>query len=192
MVIRDGVVLYSQAGALPQPALQNPVQAVRDVDMDDVKKKLCRGLRQRPPMAGCRGAAAATGRWVSETIDLRGRDFPRGGLPSRGTDVSDRPRRATQARASHRTREAAPARSRPRADLREDIDANTSVLRGSHCSARGFSSVLDPSSSQIGHKESTADTARVLSRVLTRSNIAVPTMRRVELAQHATVPVFNG
>lgn len=40
MAIRDGVVLYSQAGALPQPALENLVQAVRDVDMDDVRKKL--------------------------------------------------------------------------------------------------------------------------------------------------------
>lgn len=40
MAIRDGVVLYSQAGALPQPALENLVQAVRDVDMDDVRKQL--------------------------------------------------------------------------------------------------------------------------------------------------------
>ena len=40
MAIRDGVVLYSQAGALPQPALENLVQAVRDVDMEDVCKKL--------------------------------------------------------------------------------------------------------------------------------------------------------
>ena len=40
MAIRDGVVLYSQAGALPQPALENLVQAVRDVDMEGVRKKL--------------------------------------------------------------------------------------------------------------------------------------------------------
>ena len=37
LVIRDGVVLYSQAGALPEPALANLVQAVRDVDMDEVR-----------------------------------------------------------------------------------------------------------------------------------------------------------
>lgn len=37
MAIRDGVVLYSQAGALPQAALVNLVQAVRDVNMDEVK-----------------------------------------------------------------------------------------------------------------------------------------------------------
>lgn len=40
MAIRDGVVLYSQAGALPQPALENLVQAIRDVDMDDVRAKI--------------------------------------------------------------------------------------------------------------------------------------------------------
>ena len=40
MAIRDGVVLYSQAGALPQQALENLVQAVREVDMDDVRRKL--------------------------------------------------------------------------------------------------------------------------------------------------------
>ncbi len=40
MAIRDGVVLYSQAGALPEQALTNLVQAVRDVDMDDVRASL--------------------------------------------------------------------------------------------------------------------------------------------------------
>ena len=42
MAIRDGVVLYSQAGALPQPALENLVQAVRDVDLEDVRKQLAK------------------------------------------------------------------------------------------------------------------------------------------------------
>ena len=37
MAIRDGVVLYSQAGALPEQALTNLLQAVRDVDMDEVR-----------------------------------------------------------------------------------------------------------------------------------------------------------
>lgn len=40
MAIRNGVVLYSQPGALPQQALENLVQAVRDVDMEDVRRKL--------------------------------------------------------------------------------------------------------------------------------------------------------
>lgn len=43
MAIRDGVVLYSQAGALPQTALENLVQAIRDVDMDDVRRKIAEG-----------------------------------------------------------------------------------------------------------------------------------------------------
>lgn len=40
MAIRDGVVLYSQAGALPQQALENLVQAIRDVNMDEVRESL--------------------------------------------------------------------------------------------------------------------------------------------------------
>ena len=57
----------------------------------------------------------------------------------------------------------------------------------------GFSSVLDPSSSQIGHKESTADTAQVLSRVFDAIEYrGADHATVVELAEHATVPVFNG
>lgn len=37
MAIRDGVVLYSQAGALPQDALDNLVESVRAINMEDVK-----------------------------------------------------------------------------------------------------------------------------------------------------------
>jgi len=40
MVVRDGVVLFSQAGALPEPALVNLVQAARDVDMDEVRAQV--------------------------------------------------------------------------------------------------------------------------------------------------------
>ena len=40
MAIRDGVVLYSQAGALPQQALENLIEAVRGVDMDEVRASL--------------------------------------------------------------------------------------------------------------------------------------------------------
>jgi thioredoxin 1 len=40
MAIRDGVVLYSQAGALPEQSLTQLVQAVRDVNMDDVKASI--------------------------------------------------------------------------------------------------------------------------------------------------------
>jgi thioredoxin len=40
MAVRDGVVLFSQAGALPEAALTNLVEAVRGVDMDDVRAQI--------------------------------------------------------------------------------------------------------------------------------------------------------
>lgn len=42
MAIRDGVVLYSQAGALPQEAFDNLVQAVRDVNMEEVRAEIAK------------------------------------------------------------------------------------------------------------------------------------------------------
>jgi thioredoxin len=40
VVIRDGVILHSQAGALPEAALISMIQAVRDVDMDEVRASI--------------------------------------------------------------------------------------------------------------------------------------------------------
>ena len=40
MAIRDGVVLYSQAGALPEQGLEQLIQAVRDVDMEEVRSSI--------------------------------------------------------------------------------------------------------------------------------------------------------
>jgi thioredoxin 1 len=40
MVIRDGVVVFSQPGALPPAALAQIISAARDLDMDDVRGKL--------------------------------------------------------------------------------------------------------------------------------------------------------
>lgn len=57
----------------------------------------------------------------------------------------------------------------------------------------GFATVLDPASSQIGHKESIADTARVLSRVYDGIQYRGSDHDTVEeLAAFADVPVFNG
>ncbi len=52
---------------------------------------------------------------------------------------------------------------------------------------------LDPAGSQIGHKESFKDTARVLGRMYRRHRVSrrEPGRRR-ELAKYAGVPVFNG
>jgi thioredoxin len=37
MVIRDGIVLYAQPGALPEPALEQLITKARELDMDDVR-----------------------------------------------------------------------------------------------------------------------------------------------------------
>ncbi len=40
MAFRDGILVFSQPGALPAAALQQLIQAVRDLDMDEVRGKL--------------------------------------------------------------------------------------------------------------------------------------------------------
>lgn len=40
MVFRDGILVYSQAGALPAQQLEQLVQGARDLDMDDVRKQV--------------------------------------------------------------------------------------------------------------------------------------------------------
>ncbi|MFJ4282052.1 ornithine carbamoyltransferase [Streptomyces massasporeus] len=52
---------------------------------------------------------------------------------------------------------------------------------------------LDPSGSQIGHKESVRDTARVLGRMYDAIEYRGDSQQKVEeLAAHAGVPVYNG
>src|SRR4249919_1184491 len=52
---------------------------------------------------------------------------------------------------------------------------------------------IDPTSSQIGHKESMKDTARVLGRMYDAIEYRGSTQENVEtLAEYAGVPVFNG
>ena len=40
MVFRDGILVFSQAGALPAQQLEHLIQGARDLDMDDVRKQL--------------------------------------------------------------------------------------------------------------------------------------------------------
>ena len=40
MVFRDGVLLFREAGLLPEPALEDLVEQVRGIDMDEVKKEI--------------------------------------------------------------------------------------------------------------------------------------------------------
>jgi thioredoxin 1 len=40
MAFRDGVLVFSQAGALPAASLEQLIQAVRDLDMDEVQRDI--------------------------------------------------------------------------------------------------------------------------------------------------------
>jgi thioredoxin len=40
MAFRDGVLVFSQPGALPAAAFDQLIQAVRDLDMDDVRRQI--------------------------------------------------------------------------------------------------------------------------------------------------------
>jgi thioredoxin 1 len=40
MAFRDGILVFSQPGALPAAALEQVIQAVRDLDMDEVRGRI--------------------------------------------------------------------------------------------------------------------------------------------------------
>ena len=40
MAFRDGILVFSQPGALPAPALDQVIGAVRELDMDDVRAQI--------------------------------------------------------------------------------------------------------------------------------------------------------
>lgn len=40
MAFRDGILVFAQPGALPASALEQVIQAVRDLDMDDVRQQI--------------------------------------------------------------------------------------------------------------------------------------------------------
>lgn len=40
MAFRDGILVFRQAGALPAPALEQLIEAVRKLDMDDVRREI--------------------------------------------------------------------------------------------------------------------------------------------------------
>ena len=47
MAFRDGIMVFRQAGALPEPALAQLVDAVRGLDMDDVRRQVAEAERQQ-------------------------------------------------------------------------------------------------------------------------------------------------
>ncbi|GAA2495785.1 thioredoxin [Terrabacter carboxydivorans] len=40
MAFRDGILVFSQPGALPAAGLEQVISAVRDLDMDDIRRKV--------------------------------------------------------------------------------------------------------------------------------------------------------
>ena len=49
MAFRDGILVFSQPGALPAAALERLIQAVRDLDMDKVRADLARPQAEGAP-----------------------------------------------------------------------------------------------------------------------------------------------
>jgi len=40
MAFRDGILVFAQPGALPAPALEQVITAVKELDMDDVRRQI--------------------------------------------------------------------------------------------------------------------------------------------------------
>ncbi len=47
MAFRDGILVFSQPGALPGPALDQVIKAVRDLDMDEVRAEVAKQAQQQ-------------------------------------------------------------------------------------------------------------------------------------------------
>ena len=50
MVIRDGIILYAQPGALPEPALEQLIARARELDMDEVRSSIAERSGSAPPV----------------------------------------------------------------------------------------------------------------------------------------------
>jgi thioredoxin 1 len=58
MAFREGVLLYAQPGALPAPALEQLITAVREVDMDEVHAKVAAAKAEESVGQGAGGGTA--------------------------------------------------------------------------------------------------------------------------------------
>lgn len=50
-IFRDGILLFSQAGAVPAAQLENLIQQTRALNMDDVRKEIAAHEATQPPLA---------------------------------------------------------------------------------------------------------------------------------------------
>ena len=48
MAFRDGIIVFAQPGALPEPSLQQLITAVRELDMDDVRRQIAEAEAAEP------------------------------------------------------------------------------------------------------------------------------------------------
>jgi len=48
MAFREGILVFAQPGALPAPALEQVITAVRDLDMDDVRAQVAAQSSENP------------------------------------------------------------------------------------------------------------------------------------------------
>lgn len=51
MAFREGILVFRQAGALPAPALDQLIEAVRGLDMDDVRREIAQQEAQQEAKA---------------------------------------------------------------------------------------------------------------------------------------------
>lgn len=47
MAFRDGILVFAQPGALPAPALEQVISAVKELDMDDVRAQVAQQAEQQ-------------------------------------------------------------------------------------------------------------------------------------------------
>jgi thioredoxin 1 len=70
MIVRDGVPLYSEPGALPQQALEDLIKQARELDMDEVRAKVAEVQQAREGAAEAAPAEAAEDE-VTEPADTK-------------------------------------------------------------------------------------------------------------------------
>jgi thioredoxin 1 len=52
MIFRDNILLFSQPGALPEPALADLITQVRALDMDDIRRKIAEQEKEQGAASG--------------------------------------------------------------------------------------------------------------------------------------------
>ncbi|GGN16009.1 thioredoxin 1 [Actinoplanes campanulatus] len=55
MAVRDGIVVFSQPGALPASALESLIEKVAELDMDEVREQLAAQRKAKDATAAARG-----------------------------------------------------------------------------------------------------------------------------------------